>query len=130
MDMWTDKRLRPFMAITAHWIEVKIVETDDGPKYSLQLRSALIGFIRVPGHHDGEHLAHAFLHVLDRIKIAHKVRSLLVHQLPHQYSSVFKLGWVTLDNAFNNDTYMFWLERELRRRNIPFSKVERRIRYV
>lgn len=73
MDMWTDKRLRPYMAVTGHWIEVKVIQTPSGPQYALTLRSALIGFICVPGHHDGEHLAHAFLHVLERIHAAKRV---------------------------------------------------------
>ncbi|KAJ7155918.1 hypothetical protein C8R43DRAFT_884280, partial [Mycena crocata] len=52
----------------------------------------------------------AFLHVLNRIKATNK------------------LGWVTLDNAPNNETYMAKVEIALRRLNIPFSKTERRIR--
>jgi hypothetical protein len=79
MDMWSDKRLRPYMAITGHWIETQIIETPSGPQYSLHLRADLIGFIRVPGHHDGQHLAHAFLHVLDRIRITSKVSCFSQH---------------------------------------------------
>ncbi|KAJ7433151.1 hypothetical protein FB451DRAFT_1064717, partial [Mycena latifolia] len=52
----------------------------------------------------------SFLHIIDRIRIAHK------------------LGWITLDNASNNDTFMACLERELIRRGIPFCKFKRRIR--
>ncbi|KAJ7474133.1 hypothetical protein FB451DRAFT_997660, partial [Mycena latifolia] len=55
------------------------------------------------------HLATAFLYIVDRIEIAKK------------------LGWVTLDNASNNDTFMMFLETELRRRKIPFLKSKRRI---
>ncbi|KAF7358762.1 HAT family dimerization domain-containing protein [Mycena sanguinolenta] len=40
----------------------------------------------------------------------------------------FQLGWVTLDNASNNDTFMTWLEIELQKRKIPFRKLHRRIR--
>lgn len=61
------------MAISGHWIEAKIVQTPSGPQYALKLRADLIGFICVPGHHDGEHLAQAFMHVLDRIGITSKV---------------------------------------------------------
>ncbi|KAJ6588091.1 hypothetical protein B0H19DRAFT_924346, partial [Mycena capillaripes] len=56
------------------------------------------------------HLSTAFLYVIDRIGIASK------------------LGWVTLDNAPNNDTMMMVLESELNKRGIPFRKLERRIR--
>lgn len=110
MDLWTDANLSPFMAVTAHWIEVDTVPTLQGTQYNLRLRADLIGFHHVPGHHSGEHIAHAFLHVLDRIGVAHK------------------LGWITLDNASNNDTFMSKLEEELRKRGIPFDHIENRIR--
>ena len=74
MDLWTDPNLSPFMAVTMHWIEVESIPTPQGMQYNLRLHSDLIGFHHVPGHHNREHIAHAFLHVLDRIGIAHKVR--------------------------------------------------------
>ncbi|KIJ98154.1 hypothetical protein K443DRAFT_133552 [Laccaria amethystina LaAM-08-1] len=39
-----------------------------------------------------------------------------------------KIGWVTLDNASNNDTFMVSLERELRAHGIPFDHTKNRIR--
>jgi len=44
--------------------------------------------------------------------------------------SYVQIGWVTMDNASNNDTFMSKLEEELKLRNIPFDKVSRRIRSV
>lgn len=73
MDMWSDPNLTPFMAVTAHWIEAKRITTVNGSEDILTLRADLVGFQRVPGRHDGEHMAHAFLHVADRLKITHKV---------------------------------------------------------
>jgi len=72
-DMWTDPNLSPFMAVTAHWIETKVTQTPEGPQYELKLRAELIGFHRVPGHHDGEHLCQAFLYIIDRLSIASAV---------------------------------------------------------
>ena len=74
MDLWTDPNLTPFMAVTAHWIEVETISTPQGPQFNLRLQSDLIGFHHIPGHHSREHLAHAFIHVLNCIAIAHKVR--------------------------------------------------------
>ncbi|KJA23886.1 hypothetical protein HYPSUDRAFT_114830, partial [Hypholoma sublateritium FD-334 SS-4] len=51
----------------------------------------------------------AFLYILDRLLITSKI------------------GWVTLDNASNNDTFMIALERELQARDIPFDHIENRI---
>jgi hypothetical protein len=73
MDMWSDPNLTPFMAVTAHWIEGVTEDTANGPQLTLKLRADLIGFQRVPGRHDGEHLAQAFLFVTDRLKISEKV---------------------------------------------------------
>jgi hypothetical protein len=73
MDLWSDPNLTPFMAITAHWIEVIEVRNAGGVEFSLKLRADLIGFHRVPGRHTGEHLAVAFVHILDRLNLAHKV---------------------------------------------------------
>lgn len=77
MDMWSDPNLNPFMAVTAHWIQAKTIQTPDGPQHILTLRADLIGFHRVPGRHDGEHLAHAFIFITDRIGITHKVSCFL-----------------------------------------------------
>jgi hypothetical protein len=79
MDMWSDKQKKPFMAVTTHWLEAKLIDTPLGPQYKLTLRTDLIGFLRVPGHHDGEHLATAFLYIIDRIGIASKVCSTACH---------------------------------------------------
>ena len=73
MDMWTDPNLTPFMAVTAHWIESKKENTPNGPQYVLKLRADLVGFQRVPGRHDGKHLCHAFLCIIDRLGITQKV---------------------------------------------------------
>lgn len=73
MDMWSDPNLSPFMAVTAHWIEAQIEDTPIGPRQRLKLRADLIGFQRVPGRHTGEHLAQAFLYIIDRLAIAQKV---------------------------------------------------------
>ncbi|KAF7372427.1 HAT family dimerization domain-containing protein [Mycena venus] len=113
MDMWTDKQKKPFMAVTTHWLQATLINTPAGPQYKLTLRTDLVGFLRVPGHHDGEHLATAFLYIIDRIDIASKIS---------------RLGWVTLDNASNNDTFMTFLEIEFDKRKIPFRKSERHIR--
>ena len=127
MDMWSDTNLTPFMAVTAHWIKTTTVQTPQGPQHILKLRSDLIGFQRCPGRHTGEHLAQAFLHVLERIKITSKVwqisssmKSMLIRN--------FQIGWATLDNASNNDTFMTTLAAELRALRIPFDAVKRRIR--
>jgi hypothetical protein len=76
--MWSDPNLTPFMAVTAHWIEGRIEDTPSGPQRILRLRADLVGFIQVPGQHTGEHLASAFLHVLDRVDITSKVGKILL----------------------------------------------------
>lgn len=103
-DLWTDVNMRPFMAITCHWIENKIVNG----RATLCLCSDLIGFHRVPGKHTGEHLAEVFLYILDRLRITSKI------------------GWITCDNATNNDMMMDHLELLLlkRYRDMPFERID------
>lgn len=72
-DLWTDPDQNPYMAVTAHWVEAVIMDTIDGPQYSLKLRVDLIGFLQVHGRHTGELLARAFEHILDRVGITDMV---------------------------------------------------------
>lgn len=72
-DAWSDPNLVSFMAVTAHWIEGVEVKTMTGMQKKLELRSDLVGFLKIPGKHTGKHLAECFMFVIDRLKIAHKV---------------------------------------------------------
>jgi len=73
MDMWSDPNLTPYMAVTVHWVEATPINAPDGPQFKIKLRTDLIGFHHVPGHHDGEHLAQAFIYITDQIGITSKV---------------------------------------------------------
>jgi hypothetical protein len=61
------------MAVTAHWIESVEEKTGTGLQKILRLRSDLVGFHKLPGRHTGEHLAHCFLFVTDRLNLTAKV---------------------------------------------------------
>ena len=61
------------MAVTAHWIKAETRKTPKGLRRKYTLQADLIGFHRIPGRHTGDHLAHTFLRIIDRLKIAHKV---------------------------------------------------------
>ena len=74
MDLWSDPNCTPYMVVTSHWIQGIYKETIDGTRLTLKLRADLISFQRVPGRHDGKHLALAFLYITDCIKITDKVR--------------------------------------------------------
>ncbi|KAK7458852.1 hypothetical protein VKT23_009862 [Stygiomarasmius scandens] len=76
MDIWTDLNMTPYMAVTGHWIKTTKIPGTDTLK--IKLRTELLGFHRVPGRHDGEHLGHAFIHILDRISAAKKVLSIFL----------------------------------------------------
>lgn len=79
MDLWSDPNLMPYMAVTAHWLQVKVADSVNGARHELVLRSDLVGFYSVPTRHTGEHLCTAFVTILDRIGITNKVRSLYMH---------------------------------------------------
>lgn len=121
-DIWSDQNRRPFLAITAHWI-AKVEGTT-----ALQLKTALIAFQRLYGRHDGETLAETVLKLLDRVEITVKVRLLRVAAIMMHVSDVsLKVGHFTLDNAANNGSMMQCLATLLRKRDIVFDPVDRRI---
>ena len=76
MDLRTDPNLMPYMAVTAHWLQVTDVNTATGSRKKLIFRCDLIGFHCVPTRHTGEHLAGVFLWYLDRLDISTKVCAL------------------------------------------------------
>lgn len=72
MDMWTDDfNKKPYMAVTAHWLEKATISNRLQSRISLC--TDLIGFMHVPGSHTGERLAEAFLLIIGHLKIAKKV---------------------------------------------------------
>ena len=65
MDIWSSPNMVPFLGITCHWIERRIVTSSDGSRSeSLSLRADLIGFEHLPGSHTGRHICTVFLRVL------------------------------------------------------------------
>ena len=73
------------MAVTAHWIECVEEKTGTGLQKMLHLRSDLIGFHKLPGRHTGEHLAHCFLFVTDRLNITAKVSRMIYKITLHNH---------------------------------------------
>lgn len=66
--MWSSGNMSGFLALTGHWIA-------DNPQNGLEMRSALLGFTRVKGSHDGLLLAETILALLDRVGATTKVCS-------------------------------------------------------
>jgi hypothetical protein len=65
------------MAVTSHWIEAVEEKTAGSSSKKLHLRSDLVGFHKLPGRHTGEHLAHCFLFITDRLNITGKVSRMI-----------------------------------------------------
>ena len=76
-DAWSDPNQTSFMAVTAHWIQAVDENPPTGSNKKLTLRADLIGFHKIPGRHSGEHLAHCFLFIIDRIKVTSKVSEII-----------------------------------------------------
>ena len=68
MDIWTDFDQKPYMAITAHWLEQASLQMSGRLQQKINLCTDLIGFIHISGSHTGEHLAEVFLWVLKHFK--------------------------------------------------------------
>ncbi|KAF5325875.1 hypothetical protein D9611_000971 [Ephemerocybe angulata] len=104
-DLWSDPRLRSFMAVTAHYI---VRDPDDGGR--LKMRCGLIAFRHISGQHTGVNLAKEFFSILQGLGISHKI------------------GIITMDNASNNDTFMKGLQDLLEVEGYAFDEKGNRVR--
>lgn len=66
-DLWLNSKLRPFMAVTAHWI------ARENHSSVLVLKAALIALHHVSGSHSGASLAGEMMMILDCTKVAENV---------------------------------------------------------
>ncbi|KAJ8081360.1 hypothetical protein PM082_007195 [Marasmius tenuissimus] len=87
-DGWSDTTIFPFIAVTAHWVERESNSPDPG----LRMRAAVISFYGLPISHTGTHLAHALANILERVEV------------------IDNIGYITLDNASNNNVMLKDLE--------------------
>ena len=91
-DLWSSPNHRSFLGVVGHWA------TPSG-----ELCSTTLGFRRFFGSHSGANIAETVLKILDTYEIASK------------------LGYITTDNATNNDSALIELSKSLALRNIPFK---------
>jgi hypothetical protein len=104
-DLWTDKNMTSFMAVTLHWI----ARSHEG---ELELLTALGGFRWVRDKHSGENIAARFVDILEELDILDKI------------------GGITMDNAKNNNTAMDRFEDLLKGRGIKYIPLQQRIRCI
>ncbi|KAF5318361.1 hypothetical protein D9611_014218 [Ephemerocybe angulata] len=108
-DAWQAGNRDAYLAVTAHWIE-EVTPTD------WRLRSALVGFTQMNTAHDGARLGRAMYNVAKRYGITHKI------------------GWITCDNASNNNTMLKWfgtkLNQNKHRRNAKVPKWKHSERHI
>jgi hypothetical protein len=104
-DLWSNSSMRSFMAITLHWI----CRTKEG---ELKLMTALGGFRFVKNRHDGKNLAQHLVNVLTELDILDRI------------------GGITLDNAFNNDSAMAELEGYFEECGLKYNAKQQRVRCV
>ena len=69
-DTWQASNTNSYFAVTAHWIE-------ESMPTQWELKSALIGFIRLSNTHSGERLGQALFKIILHVGIEHKVYSLI-----------------------------------------------------
>ena len=70
-DLWTDPILRAFMAVTVHYL----MRNEDN---RLILRTRLLAFNYLEGHHKGDNLADAFFKILKSEGLVERVCTLLL----------------------------------------------------
>lgn len=101
LDLWTSPNGLRLQGIIAH-------RTD---KHS-QLTKALLSIDEIKRAHSGEHICDAFL------------------QVANEYEIQDKLGFLVIDNASNNNTFLEYLEVDQQMLRNNFKAQERRLRFV
>ena len=77
MDIWIDFDMKPYMAVTAHWLKKTSLLMSERLQQQVNLCTDFIGFVHIPGTYTGECMAEVFLLVLKCLKITQKVKSQL-----------------------------------------------------
>jgi hypothetical protein len=103
-DTWTSKNSDPFLSITAHYTSAP----SDSPN-DWELKTELLAFTHLEGHHTGANIAQYLLRTIDR------------------YGLRGKLSWFTTDNASNNDMALKSLAMAIDPQGKFFNPVKRRI---
>jgi len=98
-DLWTSPNHRAFFGLVGHWIDC----------YGY-LRTALLGMERFQGPHTGLNQAEMIWQILER------------------YHSMYRVGYFTTDNAFNNDTALQELGHIFDAHSIPLDPIKARVR--
>ena len=100
LDMWTSPNHLGLLGIVAHFVDRQG-----------QLNRALLALREVEGVHSGENQCRTFVRVLGEYQIHHKT------------------GYIMMDNASNNDTFMEHLEIAQLDSGYCFNAGERRLRH-
>ncbi|KEP46424.1 hypothetical protein V565_199570, partial [Rhizoctonia solani 123E] len=93
-----------------HTIAAKAAALSDEAKEHRRQVNRLIAFRVIEGTHAGAHLAETFFEVMEDFGITHK------------------LGWITMDNATNNDSMMVQLEEYMVTQGMDFDRHGNRLR--
>lgn len=99
-DLWCSPNHPSFLGVVAHWATVEGT-----------LKSATIGFRRFQGPHSGSNIAELLWKILERFELTKKI------------------GYITTDNATNNDTAIAELGTYFSQIGIDFKAQESRVRW-
>jgi hypothetical protein len=97
-DLWTSPNHRSFLGIVGHWA------TTTG-----ELRSGTLGFYQFQGPHTGANIAEALWHIFER------------------YDITKQIGYITTDNASNNDMAMLELSKYFQSAGVDFDPIAHRV---
>ena len=71
VDIWTDRKMRGFLGVTAHFME------KEKEKTSTRLQSVLLSCDRFKGSHTGERISEKFEEICDNFNIKHKLEYII-----------------------------------------------------
>ena len=130
MDGWDDKSMRAYIAVTAHYLTRNVLIDTRSSKADgdLTLKSALIGFLPMPGRHYGHELAKGLVFVTDRTEITEKVCSLFIAEFP--LIETVQIIFITRDGAANMSAMVHDFKIMLQDRFIESDSTEAHIMLV
>jgi hypothetical protein len=121
-DSWTSLAGDPFLSVTAHYIDAM----DNNPQ-KWDLKTEQLAFTPIRGDHSGANIAKILVDTIDRFGIRAKVQfNSYISSPTHK----IKVGWMTSDNATNNDTALKALGKVIDPKKARWDPVSRRIRFV
>ena len=123
VDIWSDRRMRGFLGVTGHWINIE----DD----SLQLKSQLLACNRFRGSHTGERICEEFEQICEEYQMKKKVDHIICDNAANMKKAFSTCFPGQEDEDDDHDDFNIWnnltVEEQERFENVLSAKSQTRL---